>query len=175
MRGVRGAAEKFFTGRAPRLLFSPRILFPVLADYVFIDERMVTIAASPDEEAILHEMLHKVLAEYRGILADFICRCGLEGFVRREKLAAWGYWEGDSLQTAVHAAEECFARGLSAALAGKPEERMREHASCGFLAVPFIAFQAGRLQPTSASLGDFLRRTLEAYAEGEEKANLTIS
>lgn len=175
MRGVRTAAEKFFTGRAPRLLFSPRILFPVLADYVFIDEGMVTIAASPDEESILHETLHKVLAGHREILADFICRCGLEGFVRREKLAAWGYWKGDFLQAAVHAAEECFARGLSAALAGKPEERMREHASCGFLAVPFIASQARRLQPTDVLLGDFLRRTLEAYAGCEEKANLTIS
>ena len=35
--------------------------------------------------------------------------------------------------------------------------------------------QARRLQPTDVLLGDFLRRTLEAYAGCEEKANLTIS
>jgi len=73
----------------------------------------------------------------------------------------YGYMEDESAASYAHVIEECFVRALSVVLAGGNDERLRFHAEYGCIAVPFIASRIININPSAATLDEFISGMLE--------------
>ncbi|MCL1794565.1 MAG: GrpB family protein [Oscillospiraceae bacterium] len=149
-------AQKFYGENAPEMSFSPNLFTVYSTDFVSIGNRIITIAAEPDVESMLHETLHTIIAAYRDKIMTFAEKYGLAGFANRDKMIEFGYMEDDSVASVTHVIEECFVRTVSVVLAGKSDERLRVHAEYGCDSVPFIAAHFKNIRPTVNGLGTFI-------------------
>ncbi len=160
VRRAVAAADRFFAGGAPEMAFVPNLLTHYGVDFVRLDNRIMTIAASPDAETMLHETLHTAVSAHRGEIAACAAQRGLRGFADPEKMRAFGYMEDDSVESATHVLEECLVRALAVVLSGGSEERLREHAALGCTSVPLLAQSVKELQPDAATLGAWIHTVL---------------
>ncbi|MCL2497912.1 MAG: hypothetical protein FWF06_04775 [Symbiobacteriaceae bacterium] len=150
----------------PKFSFAPNLFAIYSADYITGEESVLTIAASPDAESILHEVLHPLLTPYRQQLVRYAELHGLTGFADEEKMRYYGYLTDNSLGAQVRVLEECLVRALAVVLAGKGEERLLAHAAYGCSAVPRLAALFTELQPTRQNFGEFLARALPVESPG---------
>ena len=151
------AAQRFFGRSAPEMVFSPNLFRPAIADFVHIGYRVITIAAWPDAETMLHETLHMAFGRYRETIAAFAQSHGLGGLADQDKMLRLGYMADGSAQAAARALEDCFVRALSAVLSKAGEERLAFHVHSGFTGVPLIASYIRRIQPTVKSLDTLIK------------------
>lgn len=151
------AAQRFFGRSAPEMVFSPNLFRPAIADFVHAGGRIITIAACPDEETMLHETLHMAFDGYRETIAAFAQSHGLGGLADQEKMLRLGYMADGSAQSAARALEDCFVRALSAVLSEAGEERLAFHVRSGFTGVPLIASYIRRIRPTMESLDALIK------------------
>ena len=150
------AAQGFYGDNAPDMSFSPNLFATYSTDFVRIGNKIITIAAEPDVESMLHETLHTIVAAYRDRILTFSEQHGLMGFANRDKMMEFGYMEDDSASSITHVIEECFVRAISVVLAGKRDERLYVHAEYGCDSVPFIASHFIKLSPTVNEFGAFI-------------------
>ena len=153
-------AQRFYGDNVPEMSFSPNLFAAYSTDFVRIGNKIITIAAEPDVESMMHETLHTIIAAYRGKILVFAEKHGLMGFADRDKMIELGYMEDDSVSSITHAIEECFVRALSVLLAGKGDERLRAHAEFGCDGVPFIASHFKNIRPAANELGAFIDAVL---------------
>lgn len=151
------AAQRFFGRSAPEMVFSPNLFRPAIADFVHAGGRIITIAACPDAETMLHETLHMAFDGYRETIAAFAQSHGLGGLADQEKMLRLGYMADGSAQSAARALEDCFVRALSAVLSEAGEERLAFHVRSGFTGVPLIASYIRRIRPTMESLDALIK------------------
>ena len=129
---IHKSVKAFFGSEAPQLAFNPNLFAsPYSADFVRVDGRIITIAASPDAEAVLHETLHTLIAQHRAQITDFAERYGLGAFADKTKMLEFGYMQNESTASIVDVIEECFVRALSVELSGGGDERLLSHAEFG--------------------------------------------
>ncbi len=155
------AAQGFFGGEAPEMVFSPNLFTPYSADFVRLENRIVTIASAPDPETMLHETMHTAVARHRGEITAFTKKHGLAAFANRENMMELGYMADDTPASAAHVVEECFVRAFSVVLSGGSDERLQSHARYGCDSVPFIAARIRETSPTYQNLGNFIENVLD--------------
>jgi len=149
-------AQRFYNDNAPEMSFSPNLFSAYSTDFVRTGNKIITIAAEPDIESMLHETLHTIVAAYRDRILTYSEKHGLIGFADRDKMMELGYMEDDSASSITHVIEECFVRAISVVLAGKNDERLCVHAEFGCDGVPFIASHFKKLYPTVNDFGAFV-------------------
>ena len=154
------AASDFYGAAVPAMSFAPNLLAAHNTDYVRLTDRIVTIAATPDVEGMLHETLHTTVADYRELITAFASKHGMAGFADREKMISYGYLVDDSAPAIAHVIEECIVRAIAVVLAGKGEDRLRRHAELGCDSVPVIAAQFRASRPVASELGAFIKNLL---------------
>jgi len=153
---AKNTARRFYGDNAPEMSFSPNLFAAYSTDFVRIGNKIITIAAEPDVESMLHETLHTVVAAYRDKIMTFSEQNSLKGFATRDKMMELGYMDDGSASSIIHAIEECFVRAISVVLASKSDERLYAHASYGFVGVPFIASHFKKICPTVNKFGAFI-------------------
>jgi len=152
----------FFGGSAPEIGFAPNLFSCYSVDFVRVNNKIITIAAEPDIEIILHETLHTAVAVYREKIIRFANNFGLSGLADRKKMIELGYMADDSSGSAAHAIEECFVRAISAVLAGESGERLNMHSEFGFNGAPLIAARFKNVKPIYNNFGTFIDKILSA-------------
>lgn len=161
LRRAARAADRFYAGCGPELVFVPALHLQYNADFVRIGSRIYTIAASPQPETVLHEALHTAVAAHHDVMKAYAAQHGLNGLADRARMMELGYLRDDSIDSVAHVLEECLVRALSVVLSGGPEARLREHAAYGCTSVPWLGQAAAGQPPTAATLGAWLRAALE--------------
>lgn len=146
------------------MVFCPNLFAHYSADFVHIENRILTIAAVPDVETMLHETLHSAMAQYQKEIISFAVKYGLSSFANREKMLQYGYMNDESSAALSHVIEECFVRAFSVVLAGRSERRLQFHAEYGCDSVPYIASQIIKMSPTIKTLGKFVSSKLNDYS-----------
>ena len=71
---------------------------------------------------MLHEWLHIVLAQERGLLANLLCKQDIACLYDASQLRKLGYLRGYTMHHHLHAMEECIVQGLTAHFAQSPIE-----------------------------------------------------
>ena len=155
------AAQAFYGENLPEISFAPNLFAFYSADFVRVEDRIITIAAEPVIETMLHETLHTDVAAYRDKILAFSEKYGLMGFADRDKMIKFGYMKDDSASSITHVIEECFVRAVAVVLAGKSDERLRFHAEFGCDSVPFIVSYFMSIRPTVFKFGLFIDAVLE--------------
>ena len=84
-------AQRFYGDHAPEMSFSPNLFSAYSTDFVRIGNRIITIAAEPDVESMLHETLHTIVAAYRYRILTYSEKHGLLGFDNRDRLSRRDY------------------------------------------------------------------------------------
>ena len=163
-------AQKFYGDKSPEMSFSPNLFAAYSTDFVRVGNKIITIAAKPDVESMLHETLHTVVAAYRDKIMKFAEKYGLTDFANRDKMMEFGYMEDDSVASITHVIEECFVRSAAVVLAGKSDERLCVHAEYGCASVPFIALHFKNIRPTINDFGTFIDIIFEKVIN--EKGNI---
>ena len=153
-------AHDFFSDGAPKMSFSPNLFAAYSTDFVRKGNNIITIAAEPEIESMLHEILHTVLAVHREKIMEYSKKYGLADFASREKMMEFGYMDDDTATSITHVMEECFVRAISVVLAGKGDERLYAHAEYGCDSVPMIAHYFKTIRPTVNELGSFIDTVL---------------
>ena len=154
------AVQDFFGEDAPAMDFAPNMFACYSTDFARVGSRIITIAAAPDAESMLHETPHATVALHRDRITAFAEVYGLAGFADREKMLEFGYMTDDSAASVAHVIEECFVRAVAVILAGKGEERLRVHAEYGCDSIPFIASRFKTVRPSAAGFGEFIDAVL---------------
>ena len=153
-------AGTFFEEKMPLIVFSPNLFSAYSTDFVRIGNQIITIAAEPDVESMLHETLHTVVSAYRGKIMEFSIKNELIGFANQEKMIEFGYMVDYSADSITHVIEECFVRAISVVLANKSDERLLFHAEFGCDSVPNIASHFKTIRPTVNEIGTFIETVL---------------
>jgi len=157
------AAARF--SRSPAdIRFAPNLLqSPCCCDFVKKNEITFVIAASPDGTGILHEFLHPFVTQHRSLIAHLM-QNRPEGVADPERMKYYGYMWDDSVESYVHAAEDCIVRGLSLALSDlsktELERAYRNSTDSGFLLVKSAAEYALAHSPDETTLGEMIDAVL---------------
>jgi len=157
------AAARF--SRSPAdIRFAPNLLqSPYCCDFVKKNEITFVIAASPDGTGILHEFLHPFVTQHRSLIAHLM-QNRPEGVADPERMKYYGYMWDDSVESYVHAAEDCIVRGLSLALSDlsktELESAYRNSTDSGFLLVKPAAEYALAHSTDVTTLGELIEAIL---------------
>ncbi|NLG50301.1 MAG: hypothetical protein GX552_09355, partial [Chloroflexi bacterium] len=152
-----------------RIVFVPNLLQArSMADFVTQGNTTYVITTHPNTTTILHEHLHPIVGQYRGLWAAYAASANLPRLVDSARLTALGYMWDASPEARMRALEESAVRGLTAVLASWVEEMDlqeygRWNAESGFVLVPAIIAQAKQQKPTADNLEAYFRAAIESY------------
>jgi len=165
IKNIESVVNKF-TKMPYSIEFSPNLIqSPGMADFVKQGDRTVVITTYPIEISILHEFLHPFIAARRNMIASLLPKVNLDKCFNKEKMITYGYKWDDSVESKIHALEECFVRGISIGISNMSRQEKAQYCkwSCdsGFLFVSEVLKAIETIDITEDNLSDFIRQMME--------------